>query len=153
MRLTYFSDYSLRLMLYLAAHPNRLVPIQEVSRAYGVSQNHLVKVVQVLVARGLVASVRGRKGGLRLNRPAADINLGSLVRITEPDLNIVECFDRQANTCPIEPACGLKRVFANARDAFLGVLDACTLADFVPRGPSLVRLWRGAAGDRPIARP
>jgi Rrf2 family nitric oxide-sensitive transcriptional repressor len=151
MRLTYFSDYSLRLMLYLATHPGRLVPIQEVSQAYGISQNHLVKVVQVLVAKGLVASVRGRNGGLRLNRPPADINLGSLVRLTEPDLNIVECFDLETNTCPIEPACGLKRVFANAREAFLGVLDACTLADFIPRGPSLIRLWTRTTDERPAA--
>ena len=142
MQLTRFSDYSLRVLLYLAAHPDRLVSIDEMSRAYGVSHHHLVKVVQRLVSQRLVASTRGRGGGLRLNRAPADINVGVLVRATEPHFDIVECFDRDTNTCPIEPACGLKRVLANAQQAFLGVLDATTLADFLPRAPELIRLWR-----------
>jgi Rrf2 family nitric oxide-sensitive transcriptional repressor len=141
MRLTSFSDYALRLVLYLAAHPDRLVPIQEVSRAYGISHHHLVKVVQLLVANGFVASVRGRRGGLRLNQPPGAINVGQLVRLTEPDFDTVECMNRRTNTCPIEAACGLKQVFTDARDAFLGVLDAATLADFLPRAPTLIRLW------------
>ena len=142
MQLTQFSDYSLRLLLYLAAHPERLVPIDEVSRAYGVSHHHLVKIVQLLVDRQLVASTRGRGGGLRLNRQPADINVGALVRITEPHFDLVECFDRTTNTCPIEPACGLKQVLRDARRAFLDVLDGRTLADFLPRAPELIRLWQ-----------
>ena len=142
MQLTQFSDYSLRLLLYLAAHPDRLVPIDEVSRAYGVSHHHLVKIVQLLVDRQLVASTRGRGGGLRLNRQPADINVGALVRITEPHFDLVECFDRTTNTCPIEPACGLKQVLRDARRAFLDVLDGRTLADFLPRAPELIRLWQ-----------
>jgi len=141
-QLTQFSDYSLRLLLYLAAHPDRLVPIDEVSRAYGVSHHHLVKIVQLLVDRQLVASTRGRGGGLRLNRQPADINVGALVRITEPHFDLVECFDRTTNTCPIEPACGLKQVLRDARRAFLDVLDGRTLADFLPRAPELIRLWQ-----------
>jgi len=141
-QLTQFSDYSLRLLLYLAAHPDRLVPIDEVSRAYGVSHHHLVKIVQLLVDRQLVASTRGRRGGLRLNRQPADINVGALVRITEPHFDLVECFDRTTNTCPIEPACGLKQVLRDARRAFLDVLDGRTLADFLPRAPELIRLWQ-----------
>jgi Rrf2 family nitric oxide-sensitive transcriptional repressor len=141
-QLTRFSDYSLRLLLYLAAHPERLVPIDEVSRAYGVSHHHLVKIVQLLVDRQLVASTRGRGGGLRLNRQPAEINVGALVRITEPHFDLVECFDRTTNTCPIEPACGLKQVLRDARRAFLDVLDGRTLADFLPRAPELIRLWQ-----------
>ena len=142
MQLTQFSDYSLRLLLYLAAHPDRLVPIEEVSRAYGVSHHHLVKIVQLLVDRKFIASTRGRGGGLRLNRPPAEINVGALVRITEPHFDLVECFDRTTNTCPIEPACGLKQVLRDAGHAFLDVLDRRTLADFVPRAPELIRLWQ-----------
>lgn len=142
MQLTRFSDYSLRLLLYLAAHPDRLVPIDEVSRAYGVSHHHLVKIVQLLVDRQLVASTRGRGGGLRLNRQPAEINVGALVRITEPHFDLVECFDRTTNTCPIEPACGLKQVLRDARRAFIDVLDGRTLADFLPRAPELIRLWQ-----------
>ena len=142
MQLTQFSDYSLRLLLYLAAHPDRLVPIDEVSRAYGVSHHHLVKIVQLLVDRQLVASTRGRGGGLRLNRQPAEINVGALVRLTEPHFDLVECFDRTTNTCPIEPACGLKQVLRDAQRAFLDVLDGRTLADFLPRAPELIRLWQ-----------
>ena len=145
MQLTRFSDYSLRVLLYLAAHDDRLVSVDEVSRAYGVSKHHLVKVVQRLVDEGLVASTRGRGGGLRLNRRPADINVGALVRITEPHFDLVECFDRATNTCPIDAACGLKGVLRNAQRAFLQVLDGSTLADFVPRAPQLIRLWRRGA--------
>ena len=142
MQLTRFSDYSLRVLLYLAAHDGRVVSVDEVSRAYGVSKHHLVKVVQRLVEEELVASSRGRGGGLRLKRPPAEINVGALVRATEPHLNLVECFDHEANTCPIDSACGLKRVLRDAQRAFLDVLDRSTLADFLPRAPQLIRLWR-----------
>jgi len=140
-QLTRFSDYSLRVLLYLATHQDRLVSIQEVSRAYGVSHHHLVKVVQRLLEKELIASTRGRGGGLRLNRPPAAINIGALVRATEPHFDLVECFDRATNTCPIDSACGLKGVLRNAQAAFLKVLDDRTLADFLPRAPELIRLW------------
>jgi len=142
MRLTLFSDFSLRLLLYLATHPDRNVELSEVADAYGVSHHHLTKVVQKLVAEGIVASVRGRGGGLRLGRAPEAINVGALVRLTEPDLDLVECFDRATNTCPIDSACGLKHVLVDAQKAFLAALDAHTLADFVPRAPALIRLWR-----------
>jgi Rrf2 family nitric oxide-sensitive transcriptional repressor len=142
MRLTLFSDYSLRLLLYLATHQERLVSVPEVSRAYHISQNHLVKIVQLLVEKGLIESVRGRAGGLRLAHPPAEIRIGALVRVTEPDFNLVECFDRQSNTCPIAPVCGLKPVLQQAQKAFLDVLDGYTLADFIPRAPALIKIWR-----------
>jgi Rrf2 family nitric oxide-sensitive transcriptional repressor len=107
-----------------------------------VSHHHLVKIVQRLVAEGLVESVRGRGGGLRLGRPPEAINVGALVRLTEPDLELVECFDLRTNTCPIAPACGLKGALEAAQRAFLTVLDGYTLADFGARGPALIKLWR-----------
>ena len=140
MKLTKFSDYSLRLLIYLAVHSDRVVSIREVSRAYGVSPHIIVKAVRLLVEEGAVASVRGRQGGLRLDKSPSDINVGRILRRTEPDLDLVECFSPATNTCPIAPACGLKGVLMDARKAFLDVLDAHTLADFLPRAPTLIRL-------------
>ena len=149
MQLTDFSDYSLRLVLYLAVHQDRLVQAQEVSRAYGVSRHHMIKVAQRLADGGIIESVRGRGGGLRLNRPPHEINVGALVRLTEPHLNFVECFDDRTNTCPISTACGMKAVILNAQHAFLHVLDQHTVADFLARAPKLIRLWNRAASVTP----
>src|SRR5262245_4687431 len=145
MQLTYFSDYALRLVLYLAAHPDRVISVQEVSRAYLVSSHHMVKVARLLVGRGIVTAVRGRRGGLRLNVPAAQLTIGALVRLTEPNFNVVECFDEVGNTCPIAPACGLKGIFKQAQGAFLGVLDEHSIAELLPRAPALIKLWRKTA--------
>ena len=142
MQLTLFSDYSLRVLLYLTMHGDRRVTLAEVSTAYGISQHHLVKVVQRLVEEGLVESTRGRGGGLRLARSPSEINVGHVVRATEPHLNLVECFDAERNTCPIDRACGLKQVLLRAQGAFLNELEQHTLADFAPRAPALVKLWR-----------
>src|SRR5262245_38232586 len=147
MQLTQFSDYSLRLVLYLAAHPDRTVSLQEISQAYGVSHHHLVKVSQRLIAKGLVASVRGRNGGLRLAREAGEVKFGTLVRMTEPNMDLVECFDARTNTCPIDGVCGLKGVLKKAQAAFLAALDAHTVADFVPRAPALIKLWRAKSAQ------
>ena len=143
MQLTSFSDYALRLSLYLASEPERLVSVMEVSRAYGISRAHLVKVVQRLTELGIVEGLRGRRGGLRLARPPAAIGVGALVRATEPHLDLVECFDRAHNTCPIEPVCRLKGVLFEARDAFLDALDGYTLADLLVRPDRLRALWLG----------
>ena len=145
MHLTKFSDYSLRLLIYLAVHTDRPVSIGEVSRAYRISPHILVKVVQKLIADGVIASVRGRQGGLRLTRAPGEINVGALVRSTENNWNLVECFDRGTNTCPIEPACGLKQVLKHAQRAFVTVLDNHTLADFMPRAPELRQLLQISA--------
>lgn len=142
MQLTLFSDYSLRILLYLTMHPGRRVPLPEISAAYGISQNHLVKVVQLLIEQGWVESVRGRGGGLSLAREPAEINVATVVRLTEPHMNLVECFDPEINTCPIDPACGLKNVLKRAREAFMQELEKYTLAEFAPRGPALIKLWR-----------
>ncbi|MDQ2647795.1 MAG: Rrf2 family transcriptional regulator [Myxococcota bacterium] len=142
MQLTLFSDYSLRILLYLTAHRERVVPLPEISRAYGVSQNHLIKVMQLLVAEGLIESVRGRNGGVRLSREPSEINVAAVVRATEPHLDLVECFNPETNRCPIDAACGLKGALLKARAAFLSELERYTLADFAPRAPALIQLWR-----------
>jgi Rrf2 family nitric oxide-sensitive transcriptional repressor len=150
MHLTQFSDYSLRVALYLATHPDRLSSVDEISRDYGISRNHLAKVVQRLAELGVVESVRGRRGGLRLGKAPTELNVGWLVRKTEPHFDLVECFDPETNTCPIAPACGLKGALFQAQRAFLAVLDGYTLADFLPHRRELLELW-GANRARSIA--
>ncbi len=148
MQLTLFSDYALRVALYLASHPDRRCSIDEISRAYGISRAHLVKVVQRLTELEVVGATRGRGGGLRLARAPEDINVGALLRATEPHFDLVECFDRATNTCPIAPACGLKGTLARAKKAFLAVLDEQVLADYLPRREKLVALWAPALRAR-----
>lgn len=131
MRLTKHTDYALRLLLYAATWPERLISTEEISQAYGISNNHLVKVVSELGKLGLLEVKRGRQGGLRLARPPEEINLGALVRATEPDFHMVECFDRENNTCPIIKVCTLTRPLREAQDAFLAALDRYTLADMI----------------------
>lgn len=126
MRLTRYTDYALRVLLYLGARPGKVCAVPEIARAYGISQNHLMKVVQDLGRLGHVASVRGRFGGIRLARPAEEINLGELVRRTEEDFDLVDC-----PTCVIAPACGLNVVLGEALAAFMAVLDRHTLADLL----------------------
>jgi Rrf2 family nitric oxide-sensitive transcriptional repressor len=147
-QLTLFSDYALRIALYLASHPDRRCSVDEISRAYGISRAHLVKVVQRLTELGIVGSARGRGGGLELARAPENINVGALVRATEPHFDIVECFDMSTNTCPIAPACGLKGTLVRAQRAFMAVLDEQTLADYLPRREKLVTLWAPALRAR-----
>ncbi len=140
MHLTQFSDYSLRLAIYLACHADQTVSVEAISRAFGISRHHLVKVVQTLTELGVVESQRGRGGGMRLAIPPSEINVGWLVRRTEPHFNLVECFDLGANTCPIAPACGLKGALYRAQQAFLSVLDEYSLEQFLTRRDELVNL-------------
>lgn len=141
MRITGYTDYSLRVLIYLAVQGDRLATIQEVADRYQISKNHLMKVVHQLTRKGYLDSIRGKKGGIRLRMAPADVNLGVLVREMEPDLNLVECFGAD-NTCAISPVCSLKGVLGEALDAFLATLDRYTLADLVPEGdtPDLIRL-------------
>jgi Rrf2 family nitric oxide-sensitive transcriptional repressor len=141
MQLTLFSDYALRVALYLATHPQRLVAVAEISAAYGISHAHLVKVAQRLTELGIVQAVRGRSGGIRLARLPAAIQVGALVRATEPHFNLVECFDRRTNTCPIDPVCALKNALYQAKESFLATLDGYTLADLLPQPEALVKVW------------
>ena len=140
MHLTQFSDYSLRLAIYLGSHPARVVSAEEVSRAFGISRHHLVKVVQVLTDLGVVEAQRGRGGGMRPAMAPSEINVGWLIRRTEPHFDLVECFDLETNTCPIAPACGLKGMLARAQQAFLSVLDQFNLEQILKRRGELVTL-------------
>lgn len=144
MHLTLFSDYALRVALYLGCHPGALVSVDEISRAYGISRNHLVKVVQTLNDLGVVESRRGRGGGMRLAVDPSALNVGWLIRRTEPHFNLVECFDAEANHCPIAPACGLKAALHRAREAFLDVLDEYSLDQFLTRRSELSLLLEGS---------
>lgn len=135
MRLTRYTDYALRVLTYLGAQPDRVCSIAEIARAYGISQNHLMKVAHDLVKAGYVGGVRGRSGGIRLGKPADRINVGAVVRHTEEGFDLVEC-----GACAIAPACELTGVLDEALAAFMAVLDRHTLADLVSRPAKLMRL-------------
>lgn len=141
MRLTQYTDFSLRVLIYLGLHDDRRCTIREISDAYGISRNHLMKVVQQLAAEGFIDSVRGVGGGLTLSTDANALNVGRIVRAMEPDLGLVECM-RPGNECVITPACSLAGMLVEARQAFLDVLDGYTLDDILapPRRRELSRL-------------
>lgn len=140
MRLTSFTDYGLRVLLYLAAQPGRRATIAEIAGAYGISQNHLMKVVQHLGREGFLTNVRGRGGGLELARAPSAINVGDVVRATEDRMLPAECFDREHNTCPIVRCCGLPGVLDEALRAFHDVLARYTLEDVARNRGSLRRV-------------
>ena len=132
-RLTRYSDYSLRVLMYLAVEPERLATIEEISLAYGISKAHLMKVVHELGRAGMVETIRGRGGGLKLAREPDAISVGDVVRHAEENMDLVECFDRDTNQCRIEPICALRGVLEEALESFLATLDDYTLADLVFR--------------------
>lgn len=131
MQLTQFSDFSLRTLIYLGLRQDELVTIEEIAAAYGISESHLTKVVHKLGRLNIIETVRGRRGGMRLYRAPAEVNIGAIVRQMEGNLTIVECFDTAHNTCPIAPVCGLTSILGEALEAFLAVLDRYTLADIL----------------------
>ncbi|MBD3640919.1 MAG: Rrf2 family transcriptional regulator [Marinobacter sp.] len=141
MHITRYTDYSLRVLIYLSAQGDRLATIQEIADSYDISKNHLMKVVHQLNKKGYIETIRGKKGGMRLHMAPEEINIGILVRETEQDLSIVECFSSK-NACKITPVCGLKSMFNEALNAFLEVLDKHTLADVIQdqHRPQLLRL-------------
>lgn len=144
MRLSTYSDYSLRLLMYAAVKDPGLVTIQDVAVAYGISKNHLMKVAFQLGRQDFLETVRGRNGGLRLARRPEKIGLGDVLRKTEGDFHMVECFDAASNGCTITRACRLRGVLSRALDAYLAVLDEYTLADLAQPRSGLSRLL-GAA--------
>lgn len=142
MKLTAFTDYSLRVLLFLAAEPDRRATIAEIATAFDIKENHLTKVVHFLAQNGWVTTVRGKGGGLQLAHAPEAIVIGAVVRQTEgPDLP-AECFDRGSNRCRITRACRLKGVLHDAVQAFHAVLDRCTLADLVGNRAALMPLLR-----------
>lgn len=152
MRLTNYSDYALRTLMYLAALPDSdsLATIGDIASSYQISKSHLTKVIHQLAQLGFINSTRGKNGGIRLGLPAAQINLGAVIRQTEPDFAIVPCFEsttelsttndnmRTGAACVIQPVCRLQGVFNEATQAFIAVMDGYTLADITQ---NKVELW------------
>ena len=151
MRLKAFTDYSLRVLIHVATAPEGHATIGAVARAYEISEHHLVKVVHLLGREGFLVNSRGRGGGLRLARPAAQIRVGDVVRAMEGDDPLVECFDAVNNHCSISGACGLAGVLAGAFAAFQAHLDCYTLQDLVtgPQRAPMTRVLHRL--DRPVA--
>ncbi|HMM15458.1 MAG TPA: Rrf2 family transcriptional regulator [Parvibaculum sp.] len=140
MRLTTFTDYCLRVLTYVGMKDEKVATIEEVSRHYGISRNHVMKVVLRLSQLGYLATSRGKGGGMRLAMEPAKINIGVLVRQMEDDIILVECFQGDGCTCRIAPACVLRTALHEALDAFLAVLDSYTLADLLQPRAKLAKL-------------
>jgi Rrf2 family nitric oxide-sensitive transcriptional repressor len=139
MRLTAFTDYTIRTLIYLAVRPDRLVTIGEIAAAYKVSSNHLMKVVHQLALSGDVVTVRGQHGGMRLGRPPAEINLGTVVRRVEPDLCLAPCFGERG-VCTIQSECRLAVALRKGLECFLAELDNYTLSDLAEPRSTLASL-------------
>lgn len=131
MQLSLHADYGLRVLLYLGSHPGEIVATQEISDAYRISKNHLVRVMQTLGEHGYIKVLPGRSGGVTLAKDPSEIRLGDVVRDAEPNLHLVECFEPETNTCPIIGVCSLKSHLVRALDAFIAELNKYTLADLL----------------------
>lgn len=150
MRLAEYTDYTLRVLMYCAAHPDGMVTIAELAERHGLSKNHLMKIVNDLARQGLLETTRGRGGGLRLLKDPASIRIGDVVRASETDFRLVECFDASTNLCTLTPTCRLKHLFSAALEAYFRELDSASLADIAVRGP---RSGRGPARARTVLAP
>lgn len=153
MKLTAFTDYSLRVLIYLAAQPKQRVTIAEIATAFDISENHLTKVVHFLGKNGWLANVRGKGGGLELAMPPELVGVGTVVRQTEGAAVVAECFSEEGNHCLITRVCRLRGVLGEAVEAFHAVLDRYTLADLVQNRQSLARvLFINRAAPAPVAK-
>ena len=156
MRLAEYTDYTLRVLMYCAVHPDRQVTIAELAEQHGVSKNHLMKIVNDLARQGVLETTRGRGGGLRLLKTPAEIRVGDVVRRAETDFRLVECFDSRTNACSLTPSCRLKGLFRAALEAYFKELDVATLADIAGplRGPGAAsrRTWTAVPISAPLAR-
>jgi len=130
MRLTLHTDYTLRVLIHVGVADGKLITINEIAETFDISKQHLMKVVNYLSQKGYLDTVRGRGGGIRLRRPASDINIGQVVRDTEERLHVIGCLERRGY-CRIERVCVLRGVLHDASEAFLAVLDGYTLADLI----------------------
>lgn len=143
-RLTLYTDYSLRVLLYLGVKGKEYqATIQEIADTYNISKNHLMKVTYQLGKLDLIETVRGRGGGIRLAHDPKDINIGAVVRQTEEDFHLVECFNPSNNLCKISPECQLKNALYEALQAYLAVLDGYTLDQFILSKEKLLALFEG----------
>lgn len=129
MRLTLYTDYSLRVLLYLASKPEGSATITEVADYYKISRNHLVKVVHNLGINEFIITSRGKNGGIRLARAPEEISISDVVKKTEPDMDLLECFNPKTDNCAASPTCRLKSMLYEGRSAFMSVLEQKTLAD------------------------
>ncbi|MEZ0245590.1 MAG: Rrf2 family transcriptional regulator [Methylophilaceae bacterium] len=139
MHLTTFSDYTMRVLIYLGLRRDGLVTISDIAKAYGISENHLMKVVHQLAQGGFIETVRGKGGGMRLAREPEDINLGELIRITEGDTGLLACLEGQGSCC-IQSACSLIGILREAQTALFTVLEKYTLADLLQREQPLATI-------------
>ncbi len=130
MHITRYTDYSLRVLIYLSINQHRLSTINEIAQSYDISKNHLMKIVQQLNLKGYIKATRGKHGGVRINHQPSEINIGELVRQFEDKSKLVECFG-SGNECVITPSCQLKQVFFKAQESFFKTLDEYTLADLL----------------------
>lgn len=144
MRLTRYTDYAFRVLIHVGQQGDRASTIQEIADFHQISRNHLMKVVQHLGQLGYLHTTRGRGGGLQLGCPPQQINLGQLVRQTEEDMTLVECFDPTSNRCAIASHCRLKGILHQGLRAWLQVLDGYTLADLIGQ-PGLAQNFGEAA--------
>jgi Rrf2 family nitric oxide-sensitive transcriptional repressor len=142
MRLTTFTDYSLRVLIYLGTHSDQQAAVGEIALAYGISKNHLMKVILFLADEGYVVTARGRGGGVRLRLDPERIRIGDIVRKSEADSVLVECYSPETSECRIERSCLLRGAFQKAVQAFYAVLDTYTLADLVTNHTILESLLR-----------
>lgn len=140
MRLTRQTNYAIRILMYCAANDDRLSRIADIAAAYSVSELFLFKILQPLVEHGMIQTVRGRNGGVRLGRPATDINLFEVVRVTEDNFAMAECFENDATDCPLVDSCKLNEALRKALGAFFEVLQSYTIADLAAARPSLRHL-------------
>jgi Rrf2 family transcriptional regulator, nitric oxide-sensitive transcriptional repressor len=148
MHLTAHTDYALRVLMYAALIAPRTTTIDEIAGRYGLSRNHLMKIVQRLGAGGYLQTLRGRGGGIRLGRPAESISLGEVVRLTEERFDLVECHDEAHNRCVISSDCLLRGVMDSAADAFMAVLDGKTLRDVIANEAPLMRQLKFTPSER-----
>ena len=131
MYLSKFTDYSFRILMYLGNHPEKLYTVDELSTILGLSTHHIKKIVYKLSKNGYLSSSKGRNGGIMLGMNPQDINLGQLLKITEDNLNILECFSTENNTCSIDGCCKLKPIINDALEAFKMQLSNYTLKDIL----------------------
>lgn len=140
MRLTIYTDYALRVLIYLTTNRGKQSSVGEIADAYGISKHHLMKVAQELAGAGIIETIRGNGGGVRLVKPPHMISIGDVVRLTESDMFLVGCFDTAGKGCPIEGACVLAGALKEALNAFMAVIDKYTVADLMAKRPQLVEL-------------